>query len=95
MKFKSKIVWKSLAYAIGLLAVLAGLGSIPYLRIFAFLWLPGALLAALIFPQGIHSDFGFTYIVFAVLLDIALYFVPTYLLLVSIERKRAARHHTT
>ena len=88
MKFISKIVWKSLAFAIGLLAVLAVLGSIPHLKLFAFFWLPGAVLAALVFPQGIHSDFGFSYMIFAVLLDIALYFIPIYLLLISLEKNK-------
>jgi hypothetical protein len=95
MKFKFKNVWKSLAYAIGLLAALAVLGAIPYLQIFAFLWLPGALLAALIFPEGIHSEFGFTYIFFAAFLDIALYTVPIYLLLASLESKKEAREQTS
>ena len=87
MRSKSKIVWKSLVYAVCLLAVLAGLGSIPHLQIFAFLWLPGALLAALVFPQGIESDFGFTYMALAGLLDLIIYFVPIYLLLLSREKK--------
>jgi hypothetical protein len=74
---------------------LAGLGSIPHLEVFAFLWLPGAFLAAFVFPEGIHSDFGFTYIILAALLDVLLYFALIYLSLVSLEKKKATRQQTS
>jgi hypothetical protein len=91
MKFKSKIVWKALAYAISLLVVLALLGSIPYLQIFAFLWLPGALFAALFFPEGIHSDFAITYMIAAALIDVTLYAIPIYIYLLMRSRKAQSR----
>jgi hypothetical protein len=34
---------------------------------------PGILLAAMIFPAGIHSDYGFAYMILAGMLDIMVF----------------------
>ena len=81
MTVKSKIVLKSAALAAGTLVALAGLSSIPGMGFFAFLWLPGALLAAFIFPEGINSSFAITYVVAAALIDVMLYAIPIYIYL--------------
>jgi hypothetical protein len=37
------------------------------------LWFPGMLLAAIVFPQGIHSDYGDAYMILAFAIDFILY----------------------
>ncbi len=57
------------------------LSSIPYLNFFAFGWLPGALFGALIFPEGVHSDFFIAYVVISALFDLLLYSTLFYVLI--------------
>ncbi len=45
------------------------------------LWLPGMLLAAIPFPEGIHSDHAELYFVFAMTIDLFLYASVIYWLL--------------
>ncbi len=66
---------------------LVGLACIPRLELFAFLLLPGAFGAALVFRQGIHSDWALTYMALAGLLDIAM-FSALILLLSGRTKKR-------
>ena len=40
--------------------------------------LPGMLLAALVFPTGINSDYGYTHIILAALSDIFIVSLPMY-----------------
>jgi hypothetical protein len=55
--------------ALGVLAALAVAGGIPGLRWLGMLLLPGALLSALLFPEGINSDYGWTFLVLAGIAD--------------------------
>jgi hypothetical protein len=64
---------RALALAAITLALLAALGSIPHINAAAFPLLPGILLAALIFPTGIHSDYGFAYMILAGILDVMVF----------------------
>jgi hypothetical protein len=45
-----------------------------------FLPVPGLLAAALVFPQGIHSDHGFAYLALALVINFAIFFIPTFVL---------------
>ena len=81
MKLTSNSALRAALGGVLVVAVLVGLSSIPYLDFFAFGWLPGALLAALIFPQGIHSDSAVAYIGISALLDILLYSTLSYVLI--------------
>jgi hypothetical protein len=56
-----------------LLACIAGIACIPHAGPAGVLLLPGALLAALVFPQGIESGYGITYMILAGFLDGLLY----------------------
>jgi hypothetical protein len=60
----------SLAISIGLIAVIAGISSIPGCDNRWLLLLPGAFLAAVVLPQGVNSSGGNLYFVLAGLLDI-------------------------
>lgn len=88
MKLASNPLMRAALGGLAVVAVLVVLSSVPFLGFVAFGWLPGALLAALIFPQGIHSDFAVAYIVISALLDILLYATLFYLVI----RFRHNRH---
>jgi len=53
--------------------LLVAAACIPHCDFFSYGLLPGGLLAALVFPAGIESGDGFTYLFLAGLIDIALY----------------------
>jgi hypothetical protein len=55
--------------ALGVIVALAFAGAIPGLRWLGMLLLPGGLLAALLFPEGINSDHGWTFLVLAAIAD--------------------------
>ena len=67
--WKTKYGWSLLA-SITLIAVIAGIASIPGCENSMLLLLPGAFLAALIFPEGVNSSGGVLFLVFSGLLDI-------------------------
>lgn len=52
--------------------------------------IPGALLAAFVFPQGIHSSHFAAYATLTLVLNFALFGGVTYLLLAAIQRHRSA-----
>lgn len=53
------------------------------------LWpIPGALLAAVVFREGIHSSRPLTYIVLAVILNFLLFGGLTYLIAMNVHRER-------
>ncbi len=70
---KSKRIVQALLGSCVVIAAIVGLACIPHLDDASFLLLPGVLLAALVFPQGIHSDHGWTFIIVAGILDLLLY----------------------
>jgi hypothetical protein len=43
-----------------------------------FFPVPGMLAAALVFPQGVHSDHATAYLVLAICLNFAMFFAATY-----------------
>src|SRR5579862_7456387 len=45
-----------------------------------FFPIPGLLAAALVFPEGIHSDHSVAYLVLAMFLNFFLFFIPTFYL---------------
>jgi len=58
--------------ALTLLAATSAVASLPHCDPLRYLFLPGAFLAAVVFPQGIEGNYGITYLVLAGLLDIVL-----------------------
>ena len=88
--WKVKCGW-SLAISLGLVAVIAGISSMPGYDNGMLLLLPGAFLAAVVFPQGVNSDGGSIYIVLAGLLDILLLSLPVLLMWTVIERRRTGK----
>ena len=77
----------SCAVALALVAVLYWLSSSPA----GVLLVPGMLLAAVVFPQGGHSDHGLTYVYLAMLIDVLLYAGVVMLIWRGIAQLRAAR----
>ena len=55
--------------ALGMIVALALAGGIPGLRWLGMLLIPGGLLAALLFPEGIHSNYGLVFLVSAGITD--------------------------
>jgi hypothetical protein len=55
--------------ALGVIVALALAGGIPGLRRLGMLLLPGALLAAPLFPEGMNSDYGWAFFVLAAMAD--------------------------
>jgi hypothetical protein len=67
---------RPLAASFILIAVLAAIASLPGCDFVAFSLLPGALAAALLFPQGIESDHGFVFLALAGLIDVVIFSFP-------------------
>lgn len=55
--------------ALGVIIVLALSGGIPGLRWLGMLLLPGALLAAPLFPEGMNSAYGWAFFLLAAMAD--------------------------
>jgi hypothetical protein len=69
--WKIRYAW-SLLIAIVLIAVVGAIASIPGCSSMWLVLLPGAFLAAVVFPQGVNSHGGNLYLVLAGVLDITL-----------------------
>ena len=61
--------------SIGLIAVIAGIACIPGCDNGMLLLLPGVLLAAVVFPQGVNSAGGTLYLVLACVLDVFIAYI--------------------
>jgi hypothetical protein len=59
----------SVLIAIGLMVVIGAIGSIPGCDNVMYVLLPGAFIAALAFPEGIHSSAGGAFLILAGALD--------------------------
>jgi hypothetical protein len=81
----------SLAASAGLLTLVGAIASVPGCSAIGVLFLPGALLAAIIFPQGPESDNAILYLFLAGLLDIILFALPLAWIWKLIERRRQAK----
>ncbi len=68
---KVRYAW-SLLISVALMAAVGGVSSLPGCDNGWLLLVPGALLAALVFPQGVNSNGGILYLVLAGLIDLAL-----------------------
>lgn len=60
---------QSLLVATCIVVVLVAMSSIPHLELFGVFLLPGALVAAVFFPEGIHSSHSWTFFALAGILD--------------------------
>jgi hypothetical protein len=81
----------SFAISVVLVAAVAGIASIPHCSSAGVLLFPGALLAAVAFPQGVNSTGGNAYLVVAGLLDALLFALPVMFCWNVMARKRRAR----
>jgi hypothetical protein len=84
---KSQLGWASLI-GIASVAILAGIASIERFSSIGMVLLPGALLAALFFPQGIESDHSIAFLVFAAFFDCVL-FALVALLILRMQSKKS------
>lgn len=82
---------QSLVISVGLIVVVGSISSIPGLDNGWLLLMPGALLAALVFPQGVNSNGGVLYLVLAGLIDVALLSLLVMWVWSIVERRRAMR----
>jgi hypothetical protein len=85
-----RIYASSLLISVALVALVSAIASIPSCSALGCLLLPGMLLAALVFPEGVHSDSGIAYLVLAGLIDIVLFALVLMWLWRLAERRRAA-----
>jgi len=69
--WKVRYAW-SLVISLALVVLLVGIASIPSCDDAMFLLLPGAFLAAVVFPDGVNSNAGVFFLVLAGVVDIAL-----------------------
>jgi hypothetical protein len=81
----------SVLIAVGLMVLVQAIVTIPGCENVGIVLLPGMLLAALVFPEGIHSDSGIAYLVLAVVLDGLLLAIPVMLCLKRVGRTRQRR----
>jgi hypothetical protein len=88
--WKVRYPW-SLLVSLSLIALVAGIASIPGCSAGWLLLLPGAFLAAVVFPEGVNSDGGNLYLVLAGLLDITLLAFPVMWIWGLIERRHKAK----
>jgi hypothetical protein len=72
---KSKMRLCCLSAAGGTLLTIAiiAIASLPGLDAIGILMAPGIFGAAIVFPEGIHSDAGWTYLALAALIDLILF----------------------
>lgn len=80
----------SVAVALVLMAVVGAIASLPGCDKVWLVLLPGALLAAVAFPQGVNSAGGNAYLVVAGVLDALLFALPVMLCWKLIGSKRRA-----
>lgn len=85
-----RYIW-SFAVSVVVTALVAVLASLPHCQAFGFVLLPGALLAAVVFPQGPHSDFAVAYLVLAGILESLLIAFPVMWTWALIEQRRKAK----
>ncbi|WP_348268417.1 hypothetical protein P8936_04140 [Edaphobacter paludis] len=87
---RAELGWASLI-GIASVTILAAIASIERFSSIAMVLLPGALLAALFFPQGIESAHGIAFLVFATIFDCVL-FALFALLVFRMRSKKSLPH---
>jgi hypothetical protein len=87
---RSQFGWAVLI-GIASVAIFAGIASIERFSSIGMILLPGALLAALLFPQGIESDHGTAFLVFATIFDCVL-FALVALVVLRMQSKKSLPH---
>jgi hypothetical protein len=81
----------SLGVSTVLTALVVVLASVPHCSAIGVILSPGALLAAIVFPEGPHSSQATLFLILAVLIDIALFAFPVMWTWALIERRRKAK----
>jgi hypothetical protein len=81
----------SLVISFALVALVAMIASVPHCSAVGIVLLPGALLAAIVFPQGPESGAGDIYLVLSGLLDSLLVAFAVMWVWGLFERRRQAR----
>jgi uncharacterized membrane protein len=91
MKMRFGAYTWSLAISLVLIVLVGTIASIPGCSVGWDLLLPGALLAAIVFPQGVNSSGGNLYLVLAAILDIVLLSFPVMWAWRLFERRKAQK----
>ena len=84
------VVW-SFAISVALTTLVAAVASLPSCSAIGVLLLPGALLAAVAFPQGVNSNGGNIYLLVAGVLDAMLLTLPVMWFWALVKRRRKQR----
>ena len=79
----TKTMLRAILYACGTVAAIIALSAVPIIQVVGVVLVPGALLAALIFPEGIHSDHGLLFLALSALFDVALLAIPLFFIFKS------------
>jgi len=87
-----RLVW-CFGIALGLTALIVAVASIPRLSAVGVALAPGMLLAALLFPEGAHSDWPMTYLMIAGLLDAVIFTLLIMWISGRIRRFRSMQEH--
>lgn len=82
-------IW-SLVVSIVLISLVGAIASLPSCSAIGILLLPGALLAAIVLPQGVNSNAGNVYLVLAGLLDSVMLSFLVMAFWTLIERRKKA-----
>src|SRR3989442_13301665 len=77
--------------SLALVLLLVAVADVPGLEGVGYLFAPGLLLAAVVFPTGIHSDWPMVYIALAGIIDALLFAWPVLWLWRAIRRFRTKR----
>lgn len=88
MRSGARLYGWSIIIALGLMLLIGAIASIPGCDPAWDALLPGAFLAAVVFPQGVNSAGGNIYLVMAGILDAFLFALPVMLCWKLIGRKR-------
>lgn len=87
-RFQEYVIASGLSLLLLLLVNIVTYVTKSSLGVFGFVLAPGLLWAAIVFPEGGHSDFAFVYLAAAVLIDTLLLGIPVMLLWRMINRLR-------
>lgn len=82
---------RAFVLALLLTALLGAVASVPKWSAAGALLAPGMLLAALVFPQGVHSNWGYTYLAIAGLLEAFILAWPVLWVWMAVDRWRNRR----
>ena len=77
---RANVQWGSFGIGVVLTLTIAGVASIPHCSAVGVLLLPGMLLAAVVFREGVNSNGAWLYVALAAFIEIAIFAGIVYLI---------------